>query len=84
MINIYAIFDTAIQSFGGNPFYQRTNAAAVRDVKGAMEQQDHPFAKNPEDFELHKLGTYNEETGEIAPAKELVIRLKDIPSNSQS
>lgn len=77
-MNIYGIHDSAIQSFVGAPFFQRTNAAALRMVRDTMQQEQSMFAQHPDDFVLYQLGTYNEETGEIKGEKTLVVRLKDL------
>lgn len=77
-MKIYGIFDRAIQAFAAMPFFQPTNAAAIRVMKDELNRQGSQLAAHPEDFELLHLGDFNEETGEIKPNKELVVRLQDL------
>lgn len=77
-MKLFGIYDRAIQSFTGAPFTQPTNAAALRVIKQEASREGSQLATNPEDFELYELGTYNEQTGEITPQKQLVVRIQDL------
>lgn len=77
-MKLYGIFDRAIQSFIGAPFAQPTNAAAMRVIKHEATRDGSQIQANPEDYELYHLGYFNEETGEIAANKELVVRIQDL------
>jgi len=81
MKNIYAVKDLAVQAFG-QPFFLRTNGEAIRSLTDEVNRTDgeSAVAKHPEDYELYHLGTYLEETAEMAinEKPELVARAKDL------
>lgn len=81
MMKIYGIYDRAIESFAGAPFFQPTNAAAMRAIKAEAQREGSQLNSNPTDFELHALGTFNEENGEIVAGRERVARVEDLLDN---
>ncbi|UIB81452.1 nonstructural protein [Flyfo microvirus Tbat2_130] len=78
MMKIFSLYDTAIQSHSTNPFFQPSSAAAVRAIKGEMQNPESMLAKHPGDFELWCLGEYDEQKGTITPNMERVARLGDL------
>lgn len=72
MRNIYAIRD--LKTNYGNPVCDINDDAAKRGFLMAVEYGQNELSKMPQDFELVKLGTFDEDTGEIVPcAMEIVI-----------
>lgn len=78
MLKIYAIKDVKVGEFQ-NPFYQRTNAEAVRSVTAAVNaKEENHYTKFYNDYELWCLGTFNMETGEIISKLEHVANCADL------
>ena len=77
---IYAVKDLATQAFG-NPFVTRAQGEAMRSFtdEANADPQKSAIAQHPDDYELYKLGEYNDDTGEITSIKpELIARAKDL------
>lgn len=64
--NIYTIFDTAA-ACGEIPFVLRTDGEALRQFGDLCVREGSRIADNPEDFNLMKLGVYDDCTMEIFP-----------------
>lgn len=77
---ILAVRDTAVRSFM-RPWYAPTLEAGLRSFYDEVRRggDDNTLAKHPEDFELWKLGEFDEEAGEFAflDDKRMVARAKD-------
>ena len=62
-INLYSVKDTKMG------FEQilvlPNNAAAIRWFGDISQNKEHPISKHPEDYQLFKVGTMNEDTGEL-------------------
>lgn len=72
MKNIYAIRD--LKTNYGNPVCDINDEAAKRGFMMAVEYGQNELSKMPQDFELVKIGTFNEDTGEIVPCvMEIII-----------
>lgn len=72
MKNIYAIRD--LKTNYGNPVCDMNDEAAKRGFMMAVEYGQNELSKMPQDFELVKIGTFDEDTGEIVPcAMEIII-----------
>ena len=65
-LNLYAIFDTASGVYDG-PFKCRSDPEAIRTFRGIATDADHPIGKNPEDFHLARVGSWNDNKGELVP-----------------
>lgn len=71
MKSIYCIKDVK----GGfiNPFTMANDQLAERAFKGAFMNNDEPMTQFPEDYELWKLGEFDDRTGAITPKAEMLI-----------
>lgn len=58
--NIYSIFDSAAGVYSV-PFFQISDAVAIRMFKELANNPEHTYGKHPDDFTLFKLGYYNDE-----------------------
>lgn len=77
---IYSIKDTATQSFG-QPMFLQTVLQALRLFINEVNREDanNPLYTNPDDFELYRIGQYNNDTGSLQPQEpELIKRAKDV------
>jgi len=62
----YAIYDRKAEMFS-QPFLEIKDGTAIRAVQDmVIKDKDHPFAKHPSDFSLHRLGEFDDMTGVIA------------------
>lgn len=63
---VFAVFDKAVQVYG-RPFPARNEAEATRMFvdEAGRDAPDNPWFKHPGDFALCRIGTYDEETGEL-------------------
>lgn len=60
---IYAIKDTKVAFMA--PYVQQNKDVALRNFKNAVNDVNSTIYLNPEDYELWKLGTYNDVDGHI-------------------
>ncbi len=71
MKNIYAIRD--LKTNYGNPVCDINDEAAKRGFMMAVEYGQNELSKMPQDFELVKIGAFDEDTGEIIPCMMEII-----------
>jgi hypothetical protein len=61
----YAVYDRKSETYSA-PFLEVKDGTAIRAVQDlVMSNPDHPFAKHPGDFSLHRLGVFEDESGTI-------------------
>ena len=72
----YAVYDKQAELYSP-PFLEVKDGTAIRAIQDAIASKDHPFAKHPEDFSLHQLGVFDDETGLIT-ANEKPVKLQEI------
>jgi hypothetical protein len=61
---IYAIRDTKANAYL-KPLFVPNEAMVTRSIKNILDDPDHDLAKNPEDYQLYHLGTYDDVLGTI-------------------
>lgn len=86
MIKIYSILDK-IPGVYSNPFYLKSNAVALREIKYLINEEKQPniFNTNIKDKALFCLGEFNEESGEIISKKpEFIINLIDLKEETNN
>lgn len=66
MEKAFAVFDSKMGMYLP-PFFTRAAGAAVRSFQEAANKADHPFCKNPEDFTLFEIGSYDDTKGQLIP-----------------
>jgi len=66
----FSVFDDKANCFMP-PFFQHTTAMAQRVFADAVRQTDHPFHKNPDDYTLYEIGTFDDASGQIMPSKKI-------------
>jgi len=59
---VFAIFDSKVQAFA-TPWFSRSESEALRAVTAAMDDAQSLLAKFPEDYSVHHLGSFDDETG---------------------
>lgn len=63
-----AVYDKKTALFDA-PFSCRHKNEAIREWHIVASDRNTKFGKNPEDFDLYEIGTFNEETGELITHK---------------
>lgn len=63
-INLYSIKDTKLGKYC-QPFTAPNDEIAKRILTSTIRAGGNNIADYPEDFQIYKLGSYNEDTGEL-------------------
>jgi len=63
---IFAVLDTKSTIFS-NPFVSINSAVAIRDFRGACNEPNSDINRNPADYALYRIGTYDDNLGAIKP-----------------
>lgn len=64
ILKVYAVYDSKTEAYFP-PFYDVTNAAALRNFEDKINTPNHPWCKHPEDFSLFCIGTFDDNNGVI-------------------
>lgn len=63
-MNLYTIYD--VKSQVHSPLVSQVNdEVAVRTIANCVNNPEHPYGQNPEDFKLYKIGIFNDIDGLI-------------------
>lgn len=65
-LNIYTIYDTACGAYM-RPFFSQSDGEAVRSFSDISLDAEHPIGKHPEDYSLHRIGSFNDQNAIIIP-----------------
>ena len=71
ILNKYTIFDTALQAYHQD-YSLETEALALRQFAD-MANEETQIAKNPEDYSLWHIGTFETTTGQLTPIEPVCI-----------
>ena len=71
ILNKYTIFDTALQAYHQD-YSLETEALALRQFAD-MANEETSIAKNPEDYSLWHIGTFETTTGQLNPIEPVCI-----------
>lgn len=63
---ICAVRDRAVDAFG-QPFFVRHEMEAMRSFGDEINRSGSNFSVHPDDYDLYRLGTYDDQTGNILP-----------------
>lgn len=77
---VCAVFDSAMEAFL-RPFFVPTTNMAVRSFTDEVNRaaEENAMNKHPEDYTLHCLGDFDEETGEFSKHEAcILVRAKDV------
>lgn len=70
--SVITVFDRKTSSFQ-NPMTYKHVGDAIRDFDTVKKDDKTKIGQHPEDFELYKIGEFNEDNGEITPIKPLQL-----------
>lgn len=76
-LGVFAIRDRAIDAFM-NPFCAPSNGMAIRSFSDEVNRDDSPMNKHPDDYELYKLGVWDQDTGEFVNERSMLQVAKNI------
>lgn len=62
MYQAYSVYDRKAQAYA-TPFFLHRNEVAVRSFRDAVMDPKHPMAAHPEDYELHHVGSWDDNNG---------------------
>ena len=68
MVLLVAVLDKKALTFGA-VYTSKNEATAIRDFSIACQNPESNLNRFPEDYQLCKLGTFDEEQGKIMPCK---------------
>lgn len=78
MIYVYVVRDTVADAFNV-PMFFPNNAFALRSLKDCVNSGEHNYSKHPEDYVLYRIGTFDDQTGQITGLDhEMVVRCSDL------
>jgi len=80
-LNIYSIFDRAGAAFQ-TPFYMPMDNMAIRSFTHLVTDAASQVSKNPEDFDLHRLGSLDLVTGEVVAERQKLVTALEIANRS--
>lgn len=80
-LKAYAIYDNKAAAFG-RPFFQSQDGQATRMLADLVNDNSTTIFKHPEDYSVYRIGSYNDENGELikeAPAHlaNAIVFIKD-------
>ena len=70
-LKVYAIFDKKSQMYD-TPFFAISDLFAKRRYL-LMSEENGPLKKWPEDFQLHRLGAFSQNNGELSQDTEIIF-----------
>lgn len=80
---VVAIYDRAVGGFA-QPVTTASRGTAVRSFIDEANKQGSPVNAHPSDFELHCLGSFDDETGKFDPeGSALLARGEDVIRNKE-
>lgn len=68
-VMLFSIFDRKTKCFMA-PFVARTETDATRQITQSLkdpQMRDTPVGQHPEDFDLRRVGAFDDESGQIEP-----------------
>lgn len=63
-MKVFTIYDSKVNAYM-NPIFLRSKGEAIRVLQHTVNSPDHQFNKNPEDFTLFELGSFDEMTSKF-------------------
>nr|WAE43465.1 MAG: nonstructural protein [Microviridae sp.] len=82
ILNIYAIRDKKIGVYG-KPFCETSDVQATRGLSIAVNDPTIQLSHFPDDFDLYKLGTFDEESGCILVDTQFVVGASSLQKLNQ-
>lgn len=71
-LGVYSVFDRKAAVFA-RPFVAPNDAMALRSYAAALQDPSTELHKFPEDFSLHRLGSFDDDTGQLVAQTPVVV-----------
>lgn len=68
ILQIVSVFDRGTEAFG-RPVFVRALGEAVRSFADEAASSESVISKHPSDYELYKVGTFDDATGALDPIR---------------
>lgn len=76
--NLYSIYDKK-SSIYAPPFVEITDGTAIRACMDLLQRSELPFGKYPKDYQLVKIGMWDESDGHASPIEnELIMQFETL------
>lgn len=62
LLNAYSIFDSKAEAFN-QPFFRLKHGVSIREFTEVSNDEKSNISRNPEDFTLFHIGSYDDSTG---------------------
>lgn len=84
-MKIYSLYDKVALTFN-RPFPERSSATAMRALKIEVNRQDpsNNLFNSPQDYSLHHLGDFDEDTGVLTPQTPIALVTECITLKEQA
>lgn len=78
-MQVYTVYDSKAAIYMP-PFFMKTKGEAVRAFKNTVNDTEHPFYRNPEDYALFYLGVYDDESAafRLQETPEVIARAHEL------
>ena len=70
-LHAMAVYDVKVEAYLA-PFFARTLGEAERFWRDMLSNKEGPFGKHPEDYQLFRVGEFDESTGLLVGVEEFV------------
>lgn len=77
ILKMFAVYDMKVGAYMP-PFTMRSRGEAVRSFMDAVADKSGQFIKHPEDYALWSIGDFNDQSGEVTGACEVVMRAVEV------
>lgn len=79
---MYSVYDVKAQAYM-LPFFQATDALAIRSFENAVNKEGHAFNMNPEDYRLALIGQFDDETA-LVTSQDAHILIHGLQASNKS
>jgi hypothetical protein len=73
-INMYSVYDKKAEVYS-QPFTAINDEVAQRIIKNCVNNPEHNYGLNPEDYQLLKVGEFNDSEGQIIEDQKPILDL---------
>lgn len=83
LLNVYSIYDTKAKAYI-NPFLLPNDSMALRTFTDCVNDINHQFSKNPDDYILYKLSEFDNTSGSFLSEKmEQICKGSDVANEKK-
>lgn len=72
ILNIYTVFDSKANAHIA-PFFMHNDEVAIRAFTQMVSDENHQFGKNPEDYYLKNIGSFDDVDGQVDAEEPITI-----------